>query len=76
MEIRIPKKLEHFLSRSVAVITRSFVTQHDFFFFSIFLRKAQHLGPKRVLIESAFTGIIKLCEQTRGDKNKSQLATN
>lgn len=76
MEIRIPAE-QHFLSCSVVVITRSFVTQHDCFF--IFREKLNIWVPNcfnQATNKSAFTGIMKLCEGTRGDKNKSQLAMN
>lgn len=44
MQIRMPEELEHFLSRSVAVIMRPCVTKHACFFF--YQRKAEHLDPQ------------------------------
>lgn len=41
MEVRMPNKLEHFLSCSVAVIRRSGVTQYVYYFF--ILRENLHI---------------------------------
>lgn len=76
MEMRMPKELEHFLSCSVAVITRPCVTHVCFF--SPFLCKKQNIWFPNSFNWAAnkmkFTGIIKFCQLTSDGWNKALIS--
>lgn len=75
MEMRMPKELEHFLSCSVAVITRPCVTHVCFFSLLFASQKKQNIWFPNSFNWAAskmkFTGIIKFCQLACDGWNKT-----